>query len=70
MTIKELTDKIVEDGVLTQAEYRIFMDRVDEDGVTDPEEEAQIRRILRMIQKKELRVIVPQVSSKLTSPTS
>ncbi|MBU1241265.1 hypothetical protein KKF84_16285 [Myxococcota bacterium] len=60
MNIKELTDKIVADGVLSQEEYRLFMDHVDADGITDSEEEQQIRRILKMIQRKELKVITPK----------
>ncbi len=63
MNIKELTDRIVEDGVLTQEEYRMFMDHVDADGLIDAAEEAQIKRILRMIQHRELSVITPEGST-------
>jgi anti-sigma28 factor (negative regulator of flagellin synthesis) len=64
MNIIEITDKIIEDGVITREEYAQFMSKIDEDGVTDEIEEEQIKRVLKMIQNGKLKVIQPQITSK------
>ena len=56
MSIKELVDRIVEDGVLTRDEYQEFFLDVREDKVVDPEESVQIKRIQSMIDNGALKV--------------
>ena len=56
MSIKELVDRIVEDGVLTRDEYQEFFLDVREDKVIDPEESVQIKRIQSMIDNGALKV--------------
>lgn len=57
MDIKTLTDRILRDGKLTRSEHQTFLNAVNADGKIDAEEKAQIDRIFKLIQDKELRVV-------------
>ena len=63
MDIKSLTDEIVKKGFMTHEEYKLFMDTIDADGVTDKDEEAQIKRVLKMVQNNELKINPPEQTS-------
>ncbi len=56
MSIKQLVDRIVADGVITKAEHEEFLRKVKEDGKIDKEESEQISRLRRMIEKGELKI--------------
>ena len=56
MSIKKLVDRIIEDGVITKAEYEEFLRKVKEDDKIDQEESKQIARLREMIEKGELQV--------------
>lgn len=57
MGIKELVDKLVEDGVITSSEHEEFINLVHKDGVVDDEESAQIARVFSMISEGTLKVV-------------
>jgi polyhydroxyalkanoate synthesis regulator phasin len=56
MSIKQLVDRIVADGVLTEKEHQEFLNKVREDNRIDPEESEQIARLMKMIENGELNV--------------
>ncbi len=56
MSIKQLVDRIVADGVITKAEHEEFLRKVKEDGKIDKEESEQISRLREMIEKGELKI--------------
>lgn len=56
-SIKELVDKIIEDGVLTREEHDSFIDQVHADGEIDQEESEQISRLFKLIQDGTLKVV-------------
>ncbi len=56
MSIKELVDRIIEDGVITKAEHEEFLLKVKENGKIDSEESKQISRLREMIEKGELKI--------------
>ncbi len=56
MSIKELVDRIVRDGRLTQYEQKQLLKKVNEDGKIDQEEHEQLTRVLEMIKNGELKV--------------
>ncbi len=56
MSIKELVDRIIEDGVITKAEHEEFLLKVKENGKIDSEESKQISRLRKMIEKGELKI--------------
>lgn len=47
--IKDLTNRILEDGVITRSEYNEFLAAVHEDGKIDAAEKEQIDRIYELI---------------------
>ena len=51
VTIKELVDKIIADGVVTKKEYDELLETVHADGVVDAEEKEQIDRIYGLIKE-------------------
>ncbi len=57
MNIKEMIDRIVRDGYLTDWEYKDLLAAVKENGKIDPEEDEQLKRILDMITNKKLKVL-------------
>lgn len=57
MSIKELVDQIIEDGVLTREEHDAFIEKVHADGQIDDEESEQISRLFKMIQDGTLKVV-------------
>lgn len=57
MSIKELVDQIIEDGVLTREEHDDFIERVHADGQIDDEESEQISRLFKLIQDGTLKVV-------------
>lgn len=59
-SLKDLVDRIIEDGVLTNDEHQEFMDRVHQDGQIDAEESEQISRIFKLIQEGKLQVVDEQ----------
>ncbi len=56
MNIEELVNQIIADGKLTKEEHQMFLDKVNEDGKVDEEENKQISRLMDMIGKGELKV--------------
>ena len=55
--IKDIVDKIIEDGVLTREEHDAFIDQVHADGQIDEEESEQISRIFKLIAEGKLTVV-------------
>ena len=58
MGVKKLVDKIIADGKLTKKEYAALSDAIKADGRIDPEEEAQVQRILDMITEGKLELVL------------
>lgn len=56
-TVKEMVERIVEDGVMTHAEHEQLMDMIHKDGQIDPDESAAISRIFGLIREGKLKVI-------------
>lgn len=57
MDLKEFVDRIVADGVLTNAEHEMLMNLIHKDGKIDEEESAQISRIFRLMKAGKLKVV-------------
>ncbi len=55
--VKEIVDRAVEDGVITNAEHEAFIELVHKDGIIDPEESEQISRIFRLIQAGKVKIV-------------
>ena len=55
--IKNMVDRIVADGKLTDTEHKLFLSRVNADGEIEPDEREQIDRLFGMIQSGELQVV-------------
>ena len=56
-SIKELLDRIIEDGVMTAEEHSEFIRRVNADGEIDDEESEQIARLFQLISDGKLKVV-------------
>ena len=56
-SIKELLDRIIEDGVMTGDEHSEFIRRVNADGEIDDEESEQIARLFQLISEGKLKVV-------------
>ena len=56
MNIKERVDKIIEDKIITRAEYQEFLESVMDDGEIDPQESEQITRLRKLIDSGKLKV--------------
>jgi uncharacterized membrane protein YebE (DUF533 family) len=50
--LRELIDHVIEDGIITHAEYDQIMHLITADGHIDPQERAMIRQIQEMIEDK------------------
>lgn len=57
MSIKELFDQIIEDGVITREEHDEFMDSIYADKNVDEEESAQISRMFALIKEGKLKIV-------------
>lgn len=57
MSIKELVDQILEDGVLTEEEHERFIEMVYADGEVDQDESEQISRIFALIREGKITVV-------------
>jgi hypothetical protein len=55
-SIKELVDRIIEDGVLSPEEHAEFIKHVTADGQVDREESEQIKRVFQLISEGKLKV--------------
>ncbi|MCC6220324.1 MAG: TerB family tellurite resistance protein [Deltaproteobacteria bacterium] len=55
--IKEFVDRIVEDGVMTNAEHDMLMHLIHKDGKIDDDESEQISRIFRLMKVGKLKII-------------
>ena len=55
--IKDLFERIIEDGVITDDEYQELMDQIHKDGEIDAEESTLISRMFKLIQSGEVKVI-------------
>ena len=55
--IKELVDRIIEDGVMSKEEHEEFIKRVNADGEVDEEEATQITRLFQLISEGKLKVV-------------
>jgi len=49
MNIKELIDRVIEDGVVTAHEHKMVLDAVSQDGVLDQDEAREIKRLMQLI---------------------
>ena len=56
MSIKDMVDQIIANGVITKEEHEAFLRKVNEDNKIDPEESKQISRIRKMIEEGTLKV--------------
>ena len=56
MSIKELADRILADGKLTEAEHKELQEAIQADGHIDASENEQVTRILDMVRSGELKV--------------
>jgi len=57
VSIVDLVDRILEDGVLTRAEQEEFMTAVMEDNNVSEDELAQMQRVIELIEAGQLKVI-------------
>jgi hypothetical protein len=57
MSIKELVDRIIADGKLTESENQQLQDAINADGKIDAEENEQVARVLGMIASGQLDVV-------------
>lgn len=55
--VRELFDRIIEDGVITRAEHDDFMELIHEDGRIDKEESEQISRMFKLISEGKLKIV-------------
>ena len=55
--IKDIVDKAIEDGVLTQAEHEEIMDAIHADGEIDDVEREQLSRIFKLTQEGKIQVV-------------
>jgi len=55
-SIKELADKILEDGKISKEEYQEFLQTIHADGTVDAEEKEQIDRIHQLIKEGKVEV--------------
>jgi polyhydroxyalkanoate synthesis regulator phasin len=57
MSIKDLVDRIIEDGKMTKAEHAEFLKAIREDGSIDSEEMEQVKRLKDLIDSGALEVV-------------
>ena len=57
MSIKELADRILQDGRLTPTEHQELITAINSDGQVDKEENEQVNRILDMVGEGTLKVL-------------
>ncbi|MDJ0841361.1 MAG: hypothetical protein QNK37_32925 [Acidobacteriota bacterium] len=55
--IKNMVDRIVADGKLTDTEHKMFLSRVNADGKIDASEREQIDRLFSMVQAGDIQVV-------------
>ena len=55
--IKDLVDRIVADGVLTEEEHREFIDSINADGEIDEDEGLQMARLFQLISEGKVKVV-------------
>jgi len=53
--LRSLIDRVIDDGIITHAEYDSIMHIVTEDGHIDGQERAMIRQLQEMIEDKSIR---------------
>jgi len=54
--IKELVERIAEDGMVTKHEHQMLLDAISEDGQLSDEEAKGVARLMKMINDGELKV--------------
>lgn len=55
--IKDLVDRIIADGKITQTEQKYLNEAILKDGRVDPEEREQIERLFEMIYRGEIEAV-------------
>ena len=50
--LRSLIDRVIEDGIITHAEYESIMKIVNEDGHIDNQEKALLKQLQQMIEDK------------------
>ncbi len=56
-TIRKLVDRAIEDGRLTRAEHLEILESVSADGIISPDEQAQLDRLLKLIDNEVVRIV-------------
>jgi len=54
--IKDMVDRIIADGVITDEEYKELLENVHEDKVVDAEEKEQIDRVYTLIKEGKVKM--------------
>lgn len=55
--VKEMLDRIIEDGVITREEHDAFMDLINADGEIDEQESEQISRMFALLSAGQVQVV-------------
>lgn len=57
ITIQELTNLIIEDGIITPAENSFFVEFIHRDGIIDTDEKQAVIRLYDLIQSGHLKIV-------------